>query len=290
MYKQYRHKISIFSSFLFLLLITSTVFADPHYERCATHEPTRKENVGISARLALGEITDLSLNKVSTAQTRIDIDVYIHVIGYSNDSTPVTNEQIDAQMSVLNQAFNKRGFNFNLISVDYVSGFDSVSQGSRLESDLKSGLRLGSASSLNIYMANLGENLLGWATFPWKYDSNPSDDGVMILDRTLPGGSASPYNRGATGVHEVGHWLGLYHPWGITSNGCKGQGDAVKDTSAQKQPVYKCNPKLDSCRNASGRDPVRNFMNYTADSCMNSFSRGQASRMKSAWYGYRNGY
>jgi hypothetical protein len=289
MNKKYKKRELIYSILLFLLFITASVQAEAPYVRCSTDEPTRKENVGISARLALGELTDLSLNRVSSTQARINIDVYIHVIGYANDSTPVTNDQIDAQMYVLNQAYNKRGFYFNLISVDYVSGFDSVSQDSAEENYLKSGLRLGSASSLNIYLANLGQNLLGWGTFPWKYSSNPYDDGVVILDKTLPGGSASPYNLGATGVHEVGHWLGLYHPWGITSNGCKGQGDGVKDTSAQKKPVYKCK-RIDTCPKTAGRDQINNFMGYTNDSCMTGFTRGQASRMKSAWYGYRSGY
>ena len=219
------------------------------------------------------------------------INVYWHVInkgtGIANGDIPA--EQITGQMNVLNSAYAGTGWSFTLVATTrttnatwYTAGPDTAA-----EAAMKSALRQGSADDLNIYSSNPGGGLLGWATFPSSYASNPSDDGIVILFSSVPGGSAVPYNEGDTATHEVGHWMGLYHTF---QGGCARSstgGDGVADTPAEKSPAYGCPTGRDSCRNIAGLDPIQNFMDYTDDFCMDRFSSGQNGRMDSLFTTYR---
>ncbi len=98
------------------------------------------------------------------------------------------------QMNVLNAAYAATGWSFNLVSTDYTNNdtWFAMKPGTTAETQAKAALRQGSADDLNIYTAKSAGGYLGWATFPSIYASSPSQDGVVVLYSSLPGGSARP--------------------------------------------------------------------------------------------------
>ena len=222
------------------------------------------------------------------------INVYFHVInkGTGTANGDVTSQMINDQMAVLNSAFGGWGWQFNLVTVTRTtnSTWYNGCYSSTTESQMKNALRQGSADDLNIYTCNPSGGILGYATFPSSYASNPKRDGVVLLYSSLPGGSAAPYNLGDTGTHEVGHWMGLYHTFqGGCARSSTGGGDYVGDTPAEKSPAYGCPVGRDTCtgNRFPGQDPITNFMDYSDDSCMFQFSSGQDARMDSQFTTYR---
>jgi Pregnancy-associated plasma protein-A len=249
---------------------------------CATVEPSEFDKLQIERFVSSRRATGFSLSSPVT------VNVYFHVInkgtGISNGDVP--DDQIQSQIDVLNDAYANSGFSFNLVDVDRTTNatWYTMAPGTSAEAQAKSALRRGGSSDLNIYTANAGGGLLGWATFPSDYNRAPSSDGVVLLFSSVPGGSAEPYNEGDTGTHEVGHWLGLYHTF---QGGCSRSGDYVSDTPSERDPAYGCPVGRDSCARQAGLDPIANFMDYTDDACMDRFSPGQFSRISSLWTTYR---
>lgn len=122
------------------------------------------------------------------------------------------------------------------------------------------------------YVGDLA-TVLGYAQFP---GGNPTTDGVSA-GHTYFGSSdyddgtfntSPPYDKGRTMTHEVGHYLGLLHTF---QGGCGG-GDGVADTPAVDAPNYGCPTGHSSCGTV---DMIENYMDYTDDICMNTFTNGQ---------------
>ncbi len=158
-------------------------------------------------------MADLAVNKwieshgseVGT-MSNIVVPTVFHIIKESNTSNE--NEvigRVAAQMDVLNEAFseNNAGFQFNLIATRTVVNSNYWND----NGNFMTALREGGTNTLNVYFND--NQYLGYATLP--FPSVGSGDGVVIMHRSVMGGSEPNYNLGDTLVHEVGHWLGLYH-------------------------------------------------------------------------------
>ena len=231
-------------------------------------------------------------------KSRVTVDVRVHVITRSDGTGGVSREQIAAQIAVLNAAFGGRTarqdaptiFRFATKSIDYTRNDDWYDWSDpdldpADDQEAKAALHKGGYDDLNIYITGLSDGLLGYADFP--NEATLVQDGVVILNESLPGGSAAPYNEGDTLTHEVGHWFGLYHTF---ENGCTAPGDSVIDTPYQDDGdnIFSCDESDDTCP-APGRDPVHNFMSYGDDPCLDRFTLGQSIRMTLIWLAYRGG-
>ncbi len=91
--------------------------------------------------------------------------------------------------------------------------------------------------------------------------------------------------RGRTLVHEVGHYLGLPHPWGnfaLNQDGCT-YDDGIEDTPTSATPsFFDCDLSRNSCfaHLEDLPDMVENFMDYSNDACRVSFTHQQVAIMR----------
>lgn len=205
------------------------------------------------------------------------------------------------------------------------------------------------ATTLNVYLCDkvdAANTLLGIANFPYLYDGTAKttyvfmkttqlvSPNVAFLGPTDPlysstfvpqeDGLLSVY--GSTLYHEIGHWLGMFHPF---QNGCeccddgddycetgasqfcqtvedpssgtcgKVCGDAVADTPAVTNPQELTQQeqescKYDSCKELPGTDDSKNWMSYDSVVCgyangalQGHFTFGQVVRARSQMLLYR---
>lgn len=132
--------------------------------------------------------------------------------------------------------------------------------------------------------------LLGYAQFP-DYsgldgldttNDSANTDGIVIIASSVgsvanPNPNGAPYASGRTLTHEAGHWLGLRHIWG---DGDCSDDDYCDDTPNANGSNSGCPTNQDSCPFPAGEpDMVENYMDYTYDTCMHTFTEDQKTRI-----------
>ncbi|MBB5624387.1 zinc metalloprotease [Sphaerisporangium krabiense] len=219
--------------------------------------------------------------------TPTSVPLWVHVVTDGRQEVPAA--AITAQVETLNAAYGGRlggvdtGIRFDLRGVTHTANPLWFRRPLVSEAAMKQRLRKGGPETLNLYVAQLGELVLGYATYPHWYGDRPANDGVVIDWRSLPGGSLRDFSKGYTAVHEIGHWFGLLHTF---ENGCAPPGDSIEDTPPEAMPTQGCPAQKDTCP-GDGEDPFHNFMDYSHDRCMSQFTAGQAVRMREMWAAYR---
>ena len=118
-------------------------------------------------------------------------------------------------MVVLNQDYSNTGLSFVLANINRItssSWFNIVGPDDDLQIDMKSQLRQGGAADLNLYSVGFKSGLLGYSTYPFNYESNSVNDGVVFLFSTVPGGDNENFNGGRVSRHLPIHQRHMNHP------------------------------------------------------------------------------
>ncbi|NNJ56341.1 MAG: T9SS type A sorting domain-containing protein [Bacteroidia bacterium] len=245
------------------------------------------------------------------------IPVVFHVVHQYGDEN-ISKEQIEDQLRVLNEDFQRlnadtvntqpqfkaRAANFNIeFKLARVAPDGSCTEGiTRHQSDLtiepdgydwvKSVVMWDYKKYLNIWVVkqilndNPSSTLLGYAVFPGDRNASTRDGIVMRSDRVGTIGTAVQSGAGRTLTHEIGHWLGLYHPFqgswngSYVTTGCYGNGDRVSDTPPVEESTRNCPTGANTCNTDSPDevDMVENYMDYSTGTCQNAFTNGQLAR------------
>lgn len=142
---------------------------------------------------------------------------------------------------------------------------------------------------LNIWVLEMEAGILGIATFPASSGLSGLNNaetlataGVAVGPATVgsefipTGGCSASFGKGRTLTHELGHFFGLRHIWGDATCGTDYCGDTP--THQGQNTGVPTHPKPNSCGTAD--EMFENFMDYTDDVVLNTFTADQKTRMQ----------
>ncbi len=146
-------------------------------------------------------------------------------------------------------------------------------------------------SYINIWSGSMSASgLLGYASFPllstlpgMEETETLTSAGVVVnwesIGSVASPGVGAPYDQGRTLTHELGHFFGLRHIWGDDTCG----DDYCADTPAQDAETSGCpsGAQANNCVPATNK-MYQNYMDYTDDACMNTFTVNQTTRCQTA--------
>lgn len=272
---------------------------DPEFEARNSAVKSYLKNAGSASK-----VTSLA----NTTNTVITIPVVFHVL-YKNGSQNISDSQITSQLASMNADFRKQNSDFNDvvpqafrchaadIEVTFVkadtdpngqptSGITrkQVSEGFDLETQYYTSAgdaAWDTSHYLNIWIGRFQTfGYLGFGTPPAA--AGMPYDGLVVSYKAFGcnGSAIAPFNKGRTVVHELGHYLGLSHPWGEDGSSCGDftNTDGIDDTPSINDPHYGIPTYPENsnmCQPDENGAMFMNFMDYVNDEAMGMFTDDQ---------------
>ena len=229
-------------------------------------------------------VTSRHLNDI-VKSVQIQIPVQFHILRESDGTGGISKEQVISAFDHMNSFFSHQEIHFfQYAPINEINNSDLYNHELSEKTELHS---LHSTDSiLNIYITDV-LSFCGYASFPGDIDF------IMM--------KSSCMNNTSTLIHEVGHYLGLYHThttfFGrelVTREGCDTTGDKFCDTPADPNLsgeitdgcIYE---STETDANGDKYTPsVTNIMSYSTKGCRFEFSDQQIQFMRWTYFNERS--
>jgi PKD repeat protein len=303
-----------------LLISFVVTFPAIGQHKCGSHiisQSSLSDPVISARRAALRHAADnwLKNNPQRSSQTVLTIPTVFHIL-HDDGPENLSKAQILDQMRIMNEDFRR----LNSDTVNTPAPFQAVAADCQLEfrlaqldpdgnctdgivrvktsgtlnavDDIKDLSTWDNERYLNVWVVKSIYNftgsqgtILGYAYYPGTAPAGR--DGFVIRADYVGSIEYAAGQVGRTATHEIGHYLDLVHMWGDSNCG----DDQVSDTPPALGPNYGCFTfprNTPACNTSPNGEMFVNYMDYSDDVCMNTFTQGQKQRMDAAIATYRS--